>query len=103
MKQALFYAIRVNLYNTVVAVTTEKPNGRWHGRDCRYNEVTHGTSDQLRGRFNTEAEAEACRAGVIAIGDKYEAERKPLSKKISTLYAVERQEIEDYVKAQSNG
>lgn len=97
MKTALYYAIRRNLYNTVVAVTTEKGSRRWHGRDCTYNEATHGTFDQLMGRFDTKEAAEAMRTEIARIANKYKAERKPHETAIMQLHQSERQAIEEAV------
>jgi hypothetical protein len=99
MKQALYYSIRKNLYDTVVAVTSEKGTRRWHGRDCQYNEVTHGTFDQLRGRFKTQADAEACRSGIRAISDKYKPLLEQNIRERNRLYKDERLEVEEFIKA----
>lgn len=97
MKTALYYAIRRNLYKTVVAITTEKGSRRWHGRDCTYNEATHGTFDQLMGRFDTKEAAEAKRSELSRIADKYKAERKPHETAIMELHRSERRAIEEAV------
>lgn len=83
MKKVLYYAIRVKrLYPCVVAVTSVKKGrygvNRWYGRDCRYVESTNGTTDQLRGSFDTQAEAEAMLSKVQAIEEAFEACRHKL-------------------------
>ena len=98
MKPALYYAIRKNLYSTIVAVTSEKGTRRWHGRDCQYNEATHGTFDQLRGKFNTLEEAEACRKGIEEIAKHYEGRRRDVQATLRLLYRQEADNIEDYIK-----
>lgn len=102
MKQALYYAIRRNLYSTVVAVTSEKGTRRWHGRDCKYNEATHGTFDQLRGRFPTQEAAEKCREGVLAIDAKFDTQIEVHRQATTRLYRECRDEIDAYIKANSN-
>lgn len=100
MKQALYFAIRRNLYNTIVAITSEKGRRRWHGRDCRYNEVTHGTFDQLlASNFKTYEEAEACRKGITEIDDRYEAQLKLLRNKINELHRDCRRDIEAFIQS----
>ena len=98
MKKALYYAIRTNcLYSKVIAVTSEKGSGRWFGRDCRYNDSTNGRASDLRGRFETQEQAEACLTGVIAITNDYEAQRKVLSDKQTRLYREERDKVDAYI------
>ena len=98
MKPALFYAVRKNLYNTVVAVTSEKPSRhgctKWAGRDVKYTEVTHGTSDQIIGRFETQEQAEALRTKIGLLGQQYDQLRKPHQDAISRLHREEREALD---------
>lgn len=80
MKQALYYAIRHNYGNSVIAVTSEKGTRRWHGRDTRYNETTHGTFDQLRGRFDSQEAAEAMRDKIAFLSKQFDERRKVLDR-----------------------
>lgn len=103
MKPALYYAIRRNLYSTVVAVTSEKGTRRWHGRDCQYNEATHGTFDQLRGKFASQEEAEACRAGVLEIDKRFDVLIEVHRNATTKLYRECRDEIDAFIKEKSDG
>lgn len=102
MKPALYYAIRRNLYSTIVAVTSEKPSrygrARWWGRDCQYSESTHGNTDDLRGRFATLEAATSMRARIVILADKYEKCRKVLNNEINELYRSEGAEIDQLIK-----
>lgn len=101
LKTALYYAIRRNLYNDIVAVTTEKDKGRWHGRYCKDNTPTHGApvhgNADIMGRFATEEAALAMRARLALIADIYKAKRKELDKQVSALFAQERAHIEEAI------
>lgn len=99
MKRALYYSVRVKtLYPYVVAVTSEKPSRwgrtRWYGRDCRHDESTNGTTDDLRGRFGTALDAERMVASIKAIADRYDAQRKVLNDQVSALHRAERDEVD---------
>jgi hypothetical protein len=98
MKKALFYALRRALYSPVIAVTTYKPSGRWHGRRCDYNEVTHGISSDLCGLFATQEQAEACRAHVRELEAEYDKKIKVHRDAISILNRDQRRDIEAYIK-----
>lgn len=95
VKPALYYAMRRDIYNNIVAVTTEKPGwrGKWHGRYTRDNTPTHGTFDDLMGRFETQEAAEAKRDELKAIRAKYYDERKRLNDMQRDLYHRETAEI----------
>jgi hypothetical protein len=98
MKPALFYAIRRDLYNNVVAVTSIKDHrNHWFGRYVRDNSATHGRGD-LMGRFETREAAEAKREELAKIATDYDAKRKPHSDAISRLYREERDAIDEAVK-----
>lgn len=102
MKQALYYAIRRNYGNSVVAVTSEKGTRRWHGRDCRYNEATHGTFDQLRGKFKTLEDANACREGILKIDAEYDAKIKVHRDTQTLLYRECARDIDKFIADNSN-
>ncbi len=95
MRDALYYS----LYQRhafqgweVVAVTSERA-GHWWGRSTRDNLGTHGKTCGLRGRFETEALALACRTRVALISGHYDAERRKLSDARSLLDKAERASI----------
>lgn len=79
MKRALYYSIRVKtLYPYVVAVTSEKGARlvkRWYGRRVEYDEPTNGTTDQLRGRFDTVEQAINMREQIADIAAEYDRKR----------------------------
>jgi hypothetical protein len=96
LKDALFFAIRRNLYYTVVRVTSLKGRRRWYGSDCsRDYEPTNGTTDQLLARFRTEAAANEARAAIKAIDVKYDAQIDQLQQGISNLRRQAGREIRD--------
>jgi hypothetical protein len=96
MKKALFYTIRRNLHNDVVAITSVRERGYrkgWNGRYHKDNCPTHGRPDQFMGRFSTLQEAEAAREDLDAIRTRYEKRIEPLQKEIIQLHRDERDEI----------
>lgn len=103
MKEPLYYSVRLlTLYPYVVAVTSEKSSRygrtRWYGRDCRYNEATHGTADQLRGKFATQVEAESAVSKIKEVHDYYKERRDSFQKWITALNNAERKAIADLFK-----
>jgi hypothetical protein len=97
MKPALFYAIKRYRPGTIIAVTSEKRN-RWFGRDTRDNDPTHGTFEDLRGRFDTLDQAKAAQSDIREIVERYKVQRDELSRQMSALYASEHAEIDEVVK-----
>lgn len=105
MKPALHYAIRKDWDRTVIAVTSEQTGRRhdkWHGRNTKYNESTHGTTEQLQGRFKTQAQAEAVSRRVLEIRDEYDAKRKPHNDAVTQLYTDERNAMNAAIEAGSD-
>ena len=98
MKKALYYAIKRNLHNDIVAVTSEKSKGRWYGRYVKDTTATHGAPgygmSDIMGRFDTSEEAEAKRTQIAAIAKEYEDRRSPHQKAISELHHMERRAID---------
>ena len=98
MKKPLYYAIRRNLGNDIVAVTSEKGTSRWYGRRLPYNEVTHGTFDQLIAKgFNSEAEARDCKEGIEKIDAEFNVKIKDLQRQINELHRQCRRAIGTYI------
>lgn len=98
MKPALYYAIRINYGNDVVAVTSERTTRRnekrWAGRYVKDNTATHGGMtyghSDIIGKFATQGEAEYTRKRMLEIHDEFKERREFLSKKISELWSQER-------------
>lgn len=102
MKQALYYAIRKSWGYNIVAITSEKGSRRWFGRDCRFNEATNGTSDQLLAKFKTEEAANATRAEIKRIDEKFDEQIKQLRNGIDKLNRDCRKEVRDYLEGNEN-
>lgn len=72
LKPILWYTIRVFSFRPhIIGVTTEKARGRWFGRDIYDNTATHGTDSDIRGKFETQHEAEAAFGRVMEITRRY--------------------------------
>jgi hypothetical protein len=105
MKTALYYSVRTMcLYPHVVAVTSEKGRSwgrhcRWYGRDVRYNEATNGTTDQLKGRFATQEEAQAQVDNIKRIEAEHKAMRQPLEAQLVEIGRAERRAIDSLFKS----
>jgi hypothetical protein len=98
LKEALFYAIHRNYYAwRVVAVTTHKSSGRWHGRYVADNETTHGTGRDLIGKFDTAEAALERVAAVTAVKDKWEPLIEANREEGSRLYRKQQEEMEAVV------
>jgi hypothetical protein len=104
LKEPLFYAIHKSYFAwRVVAVTTHKPSGRWHGRYVADNETTHGTGSDLIGKFDTaEAALERVEA-VQAVRSKYEPLRRAAEDEVSRLFRLEQAEMAAAVKGERDG
>lgn len=103
MKPALYYSIRKSLFHTIIAVTSEKPgkgyrHDKWAGREVDTNTVTHGTVDDLRGRFATEQEAQEKRASILTIANMFDEARKVHYDAISALHRDETAQIAELLK-----
>ena len=94
LKEPLFYAIHKSYFAwRVVAVTTYKPSGRWHGRYIADNETTHGIGGDLVGKFDTADAALDRVAAVQAVRSKYEPLRKAAEAEVSRLWRLEQDEM----------
>ena len=98
MKKPLYFAIRKNLYDDIVAVTSEHPSGKWAGRYVKDNTVTHGSNrygqDDKSGSFETQEQAEAMRDCIRKIGATFKERREALNRQFSELYKEERAAID---------
>jgi hypothetical protein len=95
VKTPLYYSIRVmSVYNPIVAVTSEKLRGRWHGRYVDDNTPTHGNQSDLRGKFTSLEMAKRCKSDISEINGRYREQSKVINKQLSALYVKEREEIE---------
>lgn len=98
LKKPLFYALHTRWREyRVVAVTTYKPSGRWHGRYVHDNEGTHGTGD-LHGRFDTVEAAQAKVAGLEAILAKHKPLIDEAHRALSRIQYAERHDLDVYLK-----
>lgn len=101
MKSALFYALRNNIWYSVIAVTSVKEHGYrkgWHGRYVVDNTPTHGVERDLIGRFNSAEDAIAIKDEIAAIRAKYKDLRKSLEQQIFGLHSEEHQAINAVIK-----
>ncbi|HYH16128.1 MAG TPA: hypothetical protein VD794_12955 [Flavisolibacter sp.] len=97
MKKALYYSIRKDFYNSVIAVTSENKY-RWYGRNCRYGNLsTNGTKRDLIGKFDTETEASECRKAIADIRATYDYYIKNKEKEIEQLRRDCKLDIENYI------
>jgi hypothetical protein len=90
LKKPLFYAIvRQNWGRpTVIAVTTEKARGGWHGRHVSDNTGTHGRSSDIMSRHTTQPEAESRVAVMATIEEQRRALTERLNRASSRLHAL---------------
>lgn len=103
MKPALYYAIRLNLHNDIIAVTSERRDRygahKWNGRYVRDNTATHGGyrygHSDIVGKFPTQEDAEDARRELKVVHDNYEKARNKLMDRVNQLYALERADIQE--------
>lgn len=106
LREPLYYSIRKSWGNQIVAVTSEKPS-RWFGRRLPYNDTTHGRTDDLMGKFKSEQDARACKAGIEAIDKVSDEKIRELNRLITNLRretgrAIDRY-IEDFMEGKEDG
>jgi hypothetical protein len=101
MKPALYYTIHTMcMYPKVIAVTSEKARGRWYGREVRDNTATHGTNTDVRGRWDTQAEAEAMLTQVSKLAADYQERREQLANVVGMLSRSERDAMDALFKGE---
>jgi hypothetical protein len=103
LKEPLFYAVRTGPYTNrgaeVVAVTTIKSSGRWHGRTIADNEVTHGIGGAIHGRFDTAEQAQAKVDEILAIRRKWKPITDELQLRLTQAWHDEQFEIGQVLKS----
>lgn len=91
MKPALYYTIRTMCYRPkVIAVTSEKARGRWYGREVSDNTATNGITSHVRGRWDTQAEADAMLGKVSKLAEAYQERREEIGNVQSMISRSER-------------